>query len=113
MPRVAGTARATSLEMKLALPIAALAIITSASSLVRAQEPEPEAPSATPPGAPPAPPPLPAPPPPRPPPPLYYPTVPEHSAAPAPTFVVRRGMPAPRNALELSFATGYTQGFGS
>jgi hypothetical protein len=44
---------------------------------------------------------------------MYYPTVPEHAAAPPPTIVVQRGMRAPRNALELSLATGYTQGFGS
>ena len=63
---------------------------------------------------------------PRPPPPTYeYPTVPGTDATtaspsgevPAPTVTVRavrkKGMAAPHNALELSFSTGYTQGFGS
>lgn len=83
--------------MKLGPLIAALGVITSASWLARAQEPE------APPTAPP-----------RPPPPIYYPTVPEHAIVPQPTtVVVQRGMRAPRDALELSLGTGYTQGFGS
>jgi len=47
---------------------------------------------------------------PRPPPPIY-----EYSQYPTtePTVIVMKGMPAPRDALELSFGTGYTQGFGS
>ena len=51
---------------------------------------------------------------PRPPPPSYdYPQYPQYTTTVPPPVIVRKGMPAPRDALELSFGTGYTQGFGS
>jgi hypothetical protein len=88
--------------MKLGPSIAALGVITSASWLARAQPPEEQ--------------PMTAPQPP--PPPVYEATLPSSSGeVPEPTVMVRtvrtKGMAAPRDALELSFATGYTQGFGS
>lgn len=89
--------------MKLALSVAMLGVISSASWLARAQPPASQ------------------PPPTSPPPPIYYPgTTAEPPSAswsrstsleaiePAPKRIA-----APQNALELSFGTGYTQGFGS
>jgi hypothetical protein len=92
--------------MKVGPSIAALGVITSASWVVRAQAPE-EAPPMTAP---------------RPPPPIYqYPQPPTTgmpgseatTVAAEPGVIVQKGIPAPRDALELSFGTGYTQGFGS